>query len=77
MKRWYGKLKTLEALSTSKRTSRSKTNIESVDGVCTAFQRSPRKTTRKASRELDVPQSTFGKILHKRLQLRAYKVQIV
>ncbi|PNF41079.1 hypothetical protein B7P43_G06221, partial [Cryptotermes secundus] len=40
------------------------------------FQRSPRKSTR-ASHELHVPQSTVVNILHKRLRLYAYKVQLV
>jgi len=42
-----------------------------------AFQRSSRKSTCRASNELRVPQSTIVKILHKRLKLYAYKVQIV
>ena len=39
--------------------------------------RSPRKSTRRASRELKVPQSTVSKILHKRLRLHPYKLQLV
>ena len=42
-----------------------------------AFQRSPGKSTRRASNELHLPQSTVVKILHKRLKLYACKVQIV
>ena len=50
---------------------------EIVDAVREAFQRSPCKSTRCASNELRVPQNTVDKILHKRLKLYTYKVQIV
>jgi hypothetical protein len=46
---------------------------ETVDAVRDTFQRSPRKSTRLASHELRIPQN----ILHKRLRLCAYKVQLV
>ena len=42
-----------------------------------AFHRSPRKSIRIASNELVIPRSTVHKVLHKRLQLHAYKLQIV
>jgi len=38
---------------------------ETVDAVHEAFQPSPGKSTRRASNELRVPQSTVVKILHK------------
>ena len=38
---------------------------ETVDAVREAFQRSPGNSTRRASNELRVPQSTVVKILHK------------
>jgi len=38
---------------------------ETVDVVREAFQRSPGKSTRRASNELRVPQSTVVTILHK------------
>jgi len=50
---------------------------ETVNVVREASQRSPRKTSPRASNELLVPQSTVVKILHKRLKIYAYKVQIV
>jgi hypothetical protein len=50
---------------------------ETVDAVRDAFQRSPRKSTRRASHELPIPQRTKVNILSKRLRLCAYKVQLV
>ena len=42
-----------------------------------AFHRSPRKSIRVVSNELAIPRSTVHKVLHKRLRLHAYKLQIV
>jgi len=48
-----------------------------VDRVRESFLRSSRKSKRRASRELKVPQSTVSKILRKRLRLHIYKLQLV
>lgn len=48
-----------------------------VDQVRESFTRSPRKSIRQASRELQIPRSTVHKILRKRLHLRAYKLQLL
>jgi hypothetical protein len=49
---------------------------ETVDAMRNAFQLSPRKSTRRASHKLRIPQSTVTTISHKRLRLCAYKVQL-
>jgi hypothetical protein len=48
-----------------------------VDRVRACFQRSPQKSTRRASRELQLPQTTVSKILRKRLLMKPYKLQLV
>jgi hypothetical protein len=48
-----------------------------VDHVRASFQRSPQKSTRRASRELQLPQITVSKILRKRLLMKPYKLQLV
>ena len=48
-----------------------------VDRVRESFLCSPRKSKRRASRELKVLQSTVSKILHKHLWLHPYKLQLV
>jgi hypothetical protein len=48
-----------------------------VEEVTVAFTHSPWKSTRRASRELQMPRTTLQRVLHKRLRLYAYKVQIV
>ena len=50
---------------------------EMVANVQAAFERSPRKSLRRASRELQIPKSTLQRIVHKRLKLHAYKLQLV
>jgi len=46
---------------------------DETDAVREAFQRSPGKSTRRASNELRVPQSTVFKILHKKKMLHFEK----
>ena len=61
----------------AKRSGRPSIDEETVDAVRVAFHRSPRKSIRVASNELAIPRSTVHKVLHKRLRLHAYKLQIV
>ena len=51
-------------------------NEETIERVRTAFARSPRKSIRRASTELQIPRSTIQKIIHKRLHLSAFKIQL-
>ena len=60
-----------------KRSGRPSFDEETVDPVRVAFHRSPRKSIRVASNELAIPRSPVFKVLHKRLRLHAYKLQIV
>jgi hypothetical protein len=48
-----------------------------VDRVRTCFQHSSQKSTSRASRELQLPQTTVSKILRKRLLMKPYKLQLV
>ncbi|PSN45605.1 hypothetical protein C0J52_17401 [Blattella germanica] len=49
---------------------------DTVERVRTAFARSPQKSIRRASIELQIPKSTIHKVMHKRLHLYAYKIQL-
>ena len=51
-------------------------NEETIERVRTAFARSPRKSTRRASTELEIPRSTIHKIIHKCLHLSAFKIHL-
>jgi hypothetical protein len=49
---------------------------ETIDHVRQAYQRSPNKSTLRASRELNVPQPSVWKIRRQRLALRRYQQQV-
>ena len=53
------------------------TSAENTKRVRQAFNRSPIKSIRTAARELELPPTTVHKVLHKRLRLYAYKVQML
>ena len=60
-----------------KKPARPSIDEETIDAVRVAFHRNPRKSIRVALNELAIPQSTVHQVLHKRLWLHAYKLQIV
>lgn len=74
---WYRRFK--ETGSVLKRTSsgRPSTSDADVARVQQAFIRSPSKSIRCASRQLQLPTTTVHRVLHKRLKLHAYKVQLL
>jgi hypothetical protein len=53
------------------------TSEGNVNHIREAFQRSPRKSIRAASLQLQVTRSTVHDVLHKRLCLRAYEIQTI
>ncbi|GFV84692.1 DUF4817 domain-containing protein [Trichonephila clavipes] len=56
---------------------RPRATEESVERIRETFHRSPTKSVRQASRELQMTRSTIHDVLHKQLRLTAYKVQIL
>ena len=60
-----------------KRSCKPSIDEETVDAVRVAFHHSPRKSIRVASNKLAIPRSIVYKVLHKRLRLHAYNLQIV
>ena len=60
-----------------KRSGRPSIDEEAVDAVRVAFHRNSRKSIRVASNKLANPRSTVHKVLHVRLRLHAYQLQIV
>ena len=77
IKRWFKNFMETGSILDRKRSGRPSIDEETVDAVRVAFHRSPRKSIRVASNELAIPRSTVHKVLHKRLRLHAYKLQIV
>ena len=50
---------------------------EEIKSVRVAYTRSPKKSIRGASTQLQIPRSTIHKVLHKNMQLYAYKKQLL
>ena len=59
------------------RSGRPRTSAENIERVRQAFSRFPIKSIRIAARELELPPTTVHKVLHKRLRLYAYKMQML
>ena len=59
------------------RSGRTRISGENIERVRQAFSRSPMKSIRTAARELQLPPATVHKVLRQRLQLYAYKMQML
>ncbi|GBN43880.1 hypothetical protein AVEN_235910-1 [Araneus ventricosus] len=77
IKRWCEKFRGTSSVTDHRRGSRPSVSEATVELVRQSFQRSPTKSTRQALRELQIPQTSLVRILHKRVRFHAYKVQIV
>lgn len=73
--RWYRQFVETGCLCKGKSPGRPRVMEESVGLIQSAFLGSPRKSTRRASHELQVPQSTVWKVLRKGLNMKPYKLQ--
>jgi transposase len=74
---WYKKFTETGNVEHKKGAGRPRTSEEKVESIREAFLRSPRKSTRIASRELQIPRSTMHDVLRKRLKFYPYKLQIL
>jgi transposase-like protein len=79
IRRWYEQFRDRGCIchQGKGRAARPSVTKETVDRVRESFVLSPRKSVSRASRELQVPESTVRKILRKRLQLHPYKLQLI
>ena len=59
------------------RSGQPRTCAENIESVRQAFSRSSMKSIRTVARELELPLTRVHKVLHKRLQLYAYKDQML
>jgi hypothetical protein len=74
---WDNKLRTTDHLLHVKSPGKTWTSEEHVNYIWEAFQQGLRKSVRAAILQLQNPHSTLHDVLHKRLCLRAYKIQMV
>ena len=74
--RWYRQFVETGCLYKGKSPGRPRVMEESVERIRSAFLRSPRKSTRRTSRELQMPQSTVWKVLRKGLDPTRSKIKL-
>ncbi|GBM05117.1 hypothetical protein AVEN_124310-1 [Araneus ventricosus] len=77
IRRWLTQFQETGSVLHRKGAGRPSTSQENVDHIQETFTRSPRKSTRQAAVQLHMPHTTIWNVLHNRLHLNAYKVQIV
>jgi len=75
--RWNHQFEQIGCLCKGKSSGRPRVSEENVRGIQESFERSPRKSTRRASRELGIPQPTVWRMLRRRLLFKPYCLQLV
>lgn len=77
IRQWFSAFKETGSVLKQKSPGRPSVSQEKVDRIRASCLRSPKKSLTRRSLELGLPRSTVGKVLHKRLRLTAYKIQLV
>ncbi|PNF40965.1 hypothetical protein B7P43_G08819 [Cryptotermes secundus] len=77
IRRWFRQFQESGCLCKGKSPGRPRVSEEHVARIRVAFERSPRKSTKRASHELAIPQSTVWRVLTVRLHLKPYRLQLV
>jgi len=75
--RWNHKFEQISCLCKGKSSGRPRVSEENVRRIQENFERSPRKLSRRASRELGIPQPTVWRVLKRRLLFKSYRQQLV
>lgn len=77
IRRWYRQFEETGCLCKGKSPGRPKVSEERVEQVREAFVRSPKKSVRRASRELAIPVTSVWRVLRRRLHLHPYHLQLL
>jgi len=75
--RWSHQFEQIGCLCKGKSSDRPRVSEKNVRRIQESCERSPRKSTRRASRELGIPQPTVWRVLRHRLLFGSYRVQLV
>ena len=75
--RWKHQFEQIGCLYKGKCSGRPRVSEENVRRIQESFERSPRKSTRRASGELGIPQPTVWRVLRCRLLFKPYRLQLV
>jgi transposase len=74
---WYNQFEETGSVCKRRSTGRPRVSDAVVDRIREAFKASLQKSTYQASRQLQLPQKTIWRVLHKRLVIKPYKLQMV
>ena len=74
---WNHQFEQIGCLCKGKSSGRPRVSEENVRRIKESFERSPRKSNRRASRELGIPQPTVWRLLRRRLLFKPYRIQLV
>ncbi|PNF29624.1 hypothetical protein B7P43_G16676 [Cryptotermes secundus] len=77
IRRWFRQFQESGCLCKGKSPGQLRVSEEQVVRIHAAFERSLRKSTNRASRELAIPQSTVWHVLTVRLHLKPHRLQLV
>ena len=77
IRQWHKNFMEIGSVLDAVRSGRPRTSAENIERVRQTFSGSPTKSICTAARELKLPPTTVHKVLHKRLRLYAYKVQML
>ena len=75
--RWNYQFEQTGCLCKGKSSGRPRVSEENVRRIQESFERSRRKSTRRASREHGIPQPTVWRVLGRRLMFNPYRLQLV
>jgi len=75
--RWNHQFEQIGCLCKRKSSGRPRVSEVNVRRIQESFERSPRKSTRRASRELGIPQPTIWRVLRPHLLFKPYRLQLV
>jgi len=75
--RWNHQFEQISCLCKGKSSGRPRVSEENVRRIQESFERSPSKSTGRASRELGIPQPTVWRVLRRRLLLKPNRLQLV
>ena len=74
---WYDKFQRTGCLCKGKSPGRPSTSEATLEKIRESFQRSPQKSTARASRELGIHQTTAWRVLRKRLKMYPYRLMML
>jgi hypothetical protein len=77
IRKWYQQFQETGSVVKGHSPGRPSTSQDDIERIRVAFQRSQKRSVRHVSRQLQIPKITVHDVVHRRLKLRAYRLQLV